>query len=172
MTDYFAYGANMVREAMAVRCPGARLIGPAVLPHHRFAIIRGGHGTVLPCRGGCVHGVLWQLGRGAAASLDRYEEIEAGLYRRERRMVWHAGRQRPVLIYVATATAPGVPRVAYIEAIVAAARGWEFPADYVASLDTIANTSAGVRPTARSARKVSERSRLARRRPPASVSTG
>jgi len=161
MTDYFAYGANMVREAMAQRCPGARVIGPALLPRHRFAIIRGGHGTVLRHQGGCVHGVLWQLGRGAVASLDRYEEVEAGLYRRERRIVWHEGKPRPALIYVAAATAPGVPRAAYIAAIAAAARAWGFPADYVASLVTIASTSAGVRPAARSARNVSARSRLA-----------
>jgi hypothetical protein len=161
MTAYFAYGANMVRTAMAVRCPGTRPIGPALLPDHRFAIIRGGFGTVLRHKGGGVHGVLWQLGRGAAASLDRYEEVDGGIYRRERRIVWRDGRPRPALVYVAAATAPGVPRAAYIAAIVAAARGWGFPADYVAALEAIASTSAGVRPAARSARTLSERSRLA-----------
>ena len=34
---YIAYGSNMVKEQMAYRCPGAKLIGTGYLPNHRLA---------------------------------------------------------------------------------------------------------------------------------------
>lgn len=141
MPLYFAYGSNMVPEQMARRCPAARFLGTAVLGSHCFAVIRGGHGTVLPRRGAQVHGVLWQVSRGAMAALDRYEEVFRDLYRRRRRVVRAAGQARWALVYVAAATAPGRPRAAYIAAIAAAAREFGFPADYVAALEAIACTA-------------------------------
>jgi hypothetical protein len=158
---YFAYGANMVRGGMAARCPGARLVGPAALERHRFAIIRAGHGTVLKAPRRRVHGVLWRLARGNEAALDRYEEIARGLYRRKRTVVRRNDKPVVALIYVAAAIARGRPRAAYIGSILVAARGFGFPANYVAALETIARTSSGVRPAARSACKVSDGSRLA-----------
>lgn len=151
----------MARAGMAVRCPGARMVGAAVLPGHRFAIVRSGHGTVRPRAGGSVHGVLWRLGRGGEAALDRYEEIASGLYRRETRLVRIAGRAVVARIYIAAGRGSGRPRAAYLAAIIAAARSLAFPADYLAALQAIARTSSGERPAARSARNVTDRSRLA-----------
>ena len=133
----FAYGSNMVPAQMARRCPNARLIGPARLPHRRFAIIRGGHGTIRRKTGAEVWGVLWRLGPGDEAALDRYEEVARGLYRRERALVFCGRRGLSALAYVAVPTAPGTPRPAYIAAIVEAARAHGFPADYVAALAAI-----------------------------------
>jgi gamma-glutamylcyclotransferase (GGCT)/AIG2-like uncharacterized protein YtfP len=158
---YFAYGANMVPEDMARRCPRARLVGTAVLADHRFAIIRDGHGTVLKAKGARVHGAAWRIGRADEAALDRFEEVARGLYRRTRTVVACRGRQVSALVYVAAATAPGRPRAAYIESIIAAARGFAFPADYIAALEAIARTSSAVRPASRSARIVSDGSLLA-----------
>jgi hypothetical protein len=151
----------MARAGMAARCPGARFVGAAVLDHHRFAIVRGGHGTVRPRTGARVHGVLWRLGRGDEAALDRYEEIATGLYRRATRLVRIAGRAVLARIYIAAARGAGRPRAAYLGAIIQAAREFGFPADYLAALAAIARTSSGVRPDSRSARRVSDRSRLA-----------
>ena len=161
MARYFAYGSNMVREQMRRRCPDARPLGAAVLRDHRFAIISGGHGTVQPQAGATVHGVLWQLSRDNLAALDLYEEVAAGLYRRTPRIVERDGRPVRALVYVAATRKPGRARPAYLAAIIAAARGLAFPDAYVAALEAIARTSAGVRPASRSARNVSERSRFA-----------
>jgi hypothetical protein len=158
---YFAYGSNMVRQEMAARCPAARIVGAAVLRHYRFAVIRGGHGTVLRRAGATTHGVLWRLGRGEARALDRYEEVASGLYHRARGVVWRAGRPVRALVYVAAVTAPGRAKPPYSAAIVAAARDWGFPAAYVGALETIARTSSGVRPAALRARSARARSRLA-----------
>jgi cation transport regulator ChaC len=151
---YFAYGANMVLAAMALRCPKARLAGPAVLMDHRFAIIRGGHGTVLRRRGASVHGVLWRLARSDEAALDLYEEVAAGLYRREWRAVESGGRRVAALVYVATATAPGRPRASYLAGMIAAGRAYGFPADYLTALEAIARTASGESPLSLSARKL------------------
>jgi len=172
MRLYFAYGSNMAATAMARRCPSARLLGPATLAQHRFAVIRGGHGTVRPQARADVHGVLWRIGRTDEAALDRYEEIERGLYRRRMCLVRFRGRPCRALVYVAAARAPGRPRPAYIAAILAAARGFGFPVAYVAALSAMARTSAGERPARRSAASVSALSRLASRRPAASVTSG
>jgi len=143
MRFYFAYGSNMAPLAMARRCPHAELMGAAVLPHHRFAIIRSGHGTVLRKPGADVHGVLWHIGARDEAALDRYEEVARGLYRRERRLVLFHGRRILALIYVAAPKSRGQPRPAYIQAIIASARRFGFPASYIAALSAIARTSAG-----------------------------
>lgn len=39
MPLYFAYGSNMDREAMRVRCPNSRALGRARLARHRFFIM-------------------------------------------------------------------------------------------------------------------------------------
>ena len=158
---YFAYGANMVRHEMAARCPAARMIGVAELRHHRFAIIRGGNGTVLHRARATTHGVLWRLARGDAATLDRYEEVACGLYHRARGVVWRDGRPVRALVYVAAITAPGRPKPPYIAAIVAAARDLGLPEFYVGALAASARTSAGVRPAALRARSARARSRFA-----------
>jgi hypothetical protein len=161
MRPYFAYGANMDPAAMAQRCPGARLVGPAVLADHRFAVVRTGHGTVLPQKGASVHGVLWRIGRQDEAALDAYEELAAGLYHRAARVVRCGRRTVTALVYIAAATAPGRARPGYLAGVIASARALGFPADYLAALEAIARTSAGETPVSRSARKVGERSRLA-----------
>ena len=61
MTHYFAYGSNMNRAMMRRHCPGAKAIGPAMLRGCRFIITIDGYGSIVPSRGGIVHGVLWRL---------------------------------------------------------------------------------------------------------------
>jgi gamma-glutamylcyclotransferase (GGCT)/AIG2-like uncharacterized protein YtfP len=161
MRLYFAYGANMVRENMARRCPRARLVGTAILADRRFAIIRKGYGTVLKEKGARVYGLLWRIGRSDEAALDWFEEVARGVYRRTQAVVVYHGRPVSALVYVAAATAPGRPRAAYIGSILAAARAFGFPADYIAALEAIARTSSGVRPASRRARIVSDGSLLA-----------
>ena len=60
MTLYFAYGANMERDAMRKRCPGATALGIAALRGHRYVIARG-YGAFARAPGACVFGVLWRL---------------------------------------------------------------------------------------------------------------
>ena len=62
---YFAYGSNINLEQMAVRCPAAQVVGPAVLDGYEL-LFRGnrrgaGVATIEPLPGSQVHGLLWKL---------------------------------------------------------------------------------------------------------------
>ena len=44
----FAYGSNMDRAAMAVRCPASTPLGTARLARHRFIVTREGYASRRP----------------------------------------------------------------------------------------------------------------------------
>jgi gamma-glutamylcyclotransferase (GGCT)/AIG2-like uncharacterized protein YtfP len=124
---YFAYGANIIAADMARRCPAAREIGTAVLSGWRFVVGRRGYATIVPEPKAHVVGVVWSLTPTCERTLDEFEEIDRGLFRRESIVV--AGE--PALVYLAGDAADGRPRPGYLEPIVAAAKARGFPADYI-----------------------------------------
>ena len=134
MTLHFAYGSNMSVALMRPRCPGARPLGTARLAGHRFFIMREGYASVIPAPGATVHGVLWQLTARDVAALNAYENIEGGLYTRETWPVRQGEATLRALVYVGHARASGKPRPGYMELVLAAAREWNLPADYVREL--------------------------------------
>ncbi|MGQ0703891.1 MAG: gamma-glutamylcyclotransferase family protein [Gemmatimonadales bacterium] len=69
---------------MAERCPGARVVGRASLPNHRFQIGAAGYGTVIPDARGEVPGLLWELTSDDESALDRYEGMSEGRVFRRR----------------------------------------------------------------------------------------
>jgi len=134
MTLHFAYGSNMSRALMQRRCPGARALGPARLDGWRFTIMREGYASIVPAAGAAVHGVAWRLSPRDLAALNAYESLDRGLYLRRVLPVAIGARRRPALVYVAPARAPGRPQPGYQELVVAAAREWNLPDDYVRAL--------------------------------------
>ncbi len=134
---HFAYGSNMDCGLMRRRCPGARLVGGAVLPNHRFIITKDGYASVVAARGAQVHGLLWRLTPRDLAALNAYENIDAGLYRAASLAVRAGGRAVRALVYLGRSGVPGRPRLGYMELVAAAAREAGLPADYVASLERI-----------------------------------
>jgi len=132
---YFAFGSNTVPAQMAQRCPGAALLGNAVLPDHRFRIGSRGYGTVVPEAGATVHGVLWELREQDEAALDVYEGVRHGLYRKVQcRVRTAAGDDRTALVYVAADPEPGGAVAGYVERIVAAGEVHGFPDAYLDEL--------------------------------------
>ena len=131
---HFAYGSNMHRAVMRKHAPQARAVGAARLANYRFVITADGYASVEPVRAAAVHGVLWRLTPRDRVMLDAWENIAGGLYRAETMPVLAAGRYRPALIYLARPCGVGVPKSGYMEIVVAAARAWELPADYINSL--------------------------------------
>ena len=120
------------------RCPGAVLVGPAMLPDYRALVTREGWASVRPEPGSSVYGVLWQLTDEDLAALDAYEDTAEGVYRRETKHVKRLAQAESVeaLVYVATEEAGGTPRRGYLEAVIAAARHHGLPEAYVAELAT------------------------------------
>ena len=137
MPLYFAYGANLDTVAMAQRCPRSRVLGPARLARHRFALIKEGFATVVRDPRGMVHGLLYDLAFADIPALDRYEDVAGGLYVKVTQPVLRAnGGSARALLYVGRGgeAADAHRQPGYLEGVVAAATAVGLPDAYVAGL--------------------------------------
>jgi cation transport regulator ChaC len=130
---HFAYGSNMDPAVMRRHAPAAVPIGVARLADHRFIITADGYASVEQARASAVHGVLWRLTARDRATLDRWESTASGQYCAAMLAVRSAGRRVAALVYVGRRAA-GRPRAGYMELVIAAARTWNLPADYITEL--------------------------------------
>jgi gamma-glutamylcyclotransferase (GGCT)/AIG2-like uncharacterized protein YtfP len=134
MMLHFAYGSNMSRAQMGARCPGARVLGTAILEHWRFIIGVEGHGSIVPQPGANVHGVLWRVGPREIAAINAYENLDTGLYIRRTVSVRHGASLLPALVYIVRRRGEGTPRPGYVHLVVEAARDWGLPGHYIEAL--------------------------------------
>ncbi len=132
---HFAYGSNMSRALMGARCPAAEALGTALLSGWRFVIAAEGFASIAPQPGARVHGVLWRLTARDLAAVNAYESIDSGLYLRRRLSVRCGERQAAALVYIAGRAGEGKPRPGYLDVVLAAARDWSLPDDYIRSLE-------------------------------------
>ena len=132
---HFAYGSNMHRAVMRKHAPTAVSLGAAVLKGHRFTITADGYASIEPALAQNVYGVMWRLMPRDRVTLDLWENIAGGLYRAATIAVLHQGRRFPALVYIARPRPVGRPKAGYMEIVVRAARQWEFPGDYISSLE-------------------------------------
>jgi len=128
---YFAYGSNMDRAHMARLCPQAEPYGVAALRSYKYVIAASGYATVIPWAGSFVHGVLWKVTPKEIAALDRYEDVAGGLYRAVQLPVKYNERLLRALVYLAIGDKAGMTPPGYADKIIAAAKDWNLPADYV-----------------------------------------
>jgi hypothetical protein len=131
---YFAYGSNMVLEAMRERCPTARALAPAVLADWRYRINDRGFATVVPEVGSVVHGLLWEIDAEAEAALDVYEALDEGMYLKTQLTVTRSGQRVTAMVYLATGSDPGRPIPGYQEEIIEAAAALGAPEAYLDEL--------------------------------------
>jgi gamma-glutamylcyclotransferase (GGCT)/AIG2-like uncharacterized protein YtfP len=68
---YFAYGMNTNPNEMALRCPGAVALGPAILSGYRFEFKS--FATIVPSPKESVEGVLWTITEPDEWALDMLE---------------------------------------------------------------------------------------------------
>ncbi len=119
---YFAYGSNLDGAQMLRRCPQARLVGPAYLPHHRLVFAgysRRWDGAVASLeskRGGKVEGLLYLLSKSDLVSLDRFEGCPLA-YRRVRKVVGSSYGWLKVEVYAQPVVARELPSRAYYDVI-------------------------------------------------------
>ncbi|MPZ56335.1 MAG: gamma-glutamylcyclotransferase [Rhizobiales bacterium] len=130
MTLYFAYGTNMDRAAMRLRCPGARAIGTGTLEGWRLLVAVDGYVSIVRRPGARVHGVLWRLTAHDLAALDAYEGVDAGLYRRRMLPVIVGVARRRAQVYISRSAAPGRPRPGHLSLVMSAAQSWHLPITY------------------------------------------
>ena len=144
MLLYFAYGANMDADGMAVRCPRSKALGLARLARHRLAIMREGWLTVVRDVRADVHGVLWDLALSDVAALDRFEDVSTRLYTKIVQPVITSRGQKRALVYVGANSGPGKADADYIAGVLLSARRWRLPAAGVAAYERLAR-EAGVK---------------------------
>ena len=136
---YFAYGSNLDAEQMAYRCPGASPVGPAILDGWAFRIGARSYATVSPSSapGAHVWGGLWLLTDGDLASLDRYEGVRGGLYRREVLEVLAPdldGTPTDAIVYIENYDDTGWPTEHYLDRILVGARHFGLPSEWIDEL--------------------------------------
>ncbi len=135
MTLCFAYGANMDPFHMGERCPGAERLGLGTVPDYAFGIAAGGFGTIRPAPGSVVRGVLWRLEPADLASLDEFEGVAAGFYRKGvLPVVTESGRTVEAMFYSPSDDRPGTAAPGYLERILEVGEELGFPADYLEEL--------------------------------------
>jgi hypothetical protein len=141
-TLYFAYGSNMNEVQLRKRCPSSHFLCRAVLADHRFVITSRGYASVTPHAGGKVHGVHIALTEPDERSLDRYEGVAEGMYRRAwLEVVTEFGYAVPALLYIDDIGGEGPPKQGYLERILEGARRHALPADAIAELEEWANVT-------------------------------
>ena len=142
----FAYGSNMDAEAMASRCPGAKMRGRARLPRHRVALLPDGFATLVRDAGAVAHGVLWDLSFGDLAALDRYEGD--GYVKVSQPVLREGASPVRALVYIGKpAGGSGRAPEDYMTRIVAVAREVGLPNDHIDFLRRLAGET--TEPTAR-----------------------
>jgi cation transport regulator ChaC len=135
MPLYFAYGSNMDREAMRLRCPNSRSLSRARLARHKFFIMSSGYASVKQDPRADVRGVLYDLALSDVPALDRYEELGRGLYSKVTQPVLRdEGAPVRALVYIGRSQIEGTPSSAYLAAVIAAARDWSLPETYITYL--------------------------------------
>lgn len=146
----FAYGSNLDWEQMTERCPSASFVGVARLASYRLAFTRWsqkrgcGVADIIPS-GDCeVWGVLYEVSDDDMRALDRFEgylpdEGKVG-YRRVNVKVEPAGasdcRTCAITYEVASKGEHFDPSNDYLNHIIAGARHWGLPNDYIQSLSS------------------------------------
>lgn len=148
---YFAYGSNMEWRQLKGRCPSARFEGVASLNDHRLAFTRRsakrgcGVADVVPDEGEVVWGAVFEIDDRDVGRLDAAEGYSPGRaknsYRREERHVFVAGDdEQPlaVAVYIGgPQDAAPLPNQEYKNLILAGARRWRLPGDYIKKLEAI-----------------------------------
>lgn len=146
MTDllYFAYGSNMLRQRLDVRCPHLRLVDVATLADYRLTFDQyspaddSGKGGIEAAPGHVVHGVLWLLPRADLPTLDRAEARGRGYERVRRTVTDDDGRSFDVMTYLPLDRRSSLkPWDWYLNLVIAGAEQHRLPNEYVARLKQV-----------------------------------
>jgi gamma-glutamylcyclotransferase len=78
MRPYFAYGSNLWRKQMGVRCPEHRILGAGVLTGYRWIVTTRGSANVVLSAPDLVLGVVYALSQRDEDRLDCHEGVRQG----------------------------------------------------------------------------------------------
>lgn len=147
----FAYGSNLSWDQMRERCPSACFVSVASLRDHKLAFTRKsarrncGVADVLAESGAEVWGVVYEVADLDIGHLDsaegyRPERTTNSYYRRECRVFLDGEDQRPLAVWAYFGHPepnPPLPNASYKGLILAGARHWHLPDEYLRRLELI-----------------------------------
>lgn len=123
MPVYFAYGSNLHPPQMSERCPGAEVLGTAVLPGFRLGFSGhsprwgGGVATLLRDPNHEAQGLLYTLSEENFHQLDRFEGFPTVYTRIEITVQGQDGTPLPALTYQKRSTDVTPPSLLYFHQI-------------------------------------------------------
>jgi hypothetical protein len=137
---YAAYGSNLDPDRMALRAPHSPLHGTGWLLGWRLTFggedvsLEGALGTVVEDPGHQVYVALYDLTPSDEESLDKWEGVDIGLFRKLKVRVHSLAGDVAAWIYVLDAYEGGLPSARYLGMLADAAEAGGAPDDYVAEL--------------------------------------
>jgi hypothetical protein len=140
MALYAAYGSNLDPERMAIRAPHSPLRGSGWLVGWRLTFggedvsWEGPLGTLVEDPAHQVYVALYDLTDGDVESLDKWEGVDIGLFRKLKVRVQTLDGDVAAWIYVLDAYEGGLPSARYLGMLADAAEAGGAPDDYVAEL--------------------------------------
>jgi gamma-glutamylcyclotransferase (GGCT)/AIG2-like uncharacterized protein YtfP len=152
MALYAAYGSNLDPERMGVRAPHSPLYGTGWLVGWRLTFggedvsFEGPLGTLVEDEGHQVYVALYDLTPADEESLDKWEGVDIGLFRKLRVRVQTLEGDVAAWIYVLDAYEGGLPSARYLGMLADAAEAGGAPDDYVAELRSRPCTSVDTPP--------------------------
>ena len=126
----------MDQAQMKRRCKTAALAGTGVLNGFRFILNERGVATIISDPGSLVCGTLWTITGTDEESLDKFEGVKSGFYRKAKVNVKRLPGNEPVeaLSYLATNSQPGQSRPGYMNRVSRAAVQAHLPQAYLQEL--------------------------------------
>lgn len=141
VTYYFAYGSNLHRPQMLIRCPQSTPFARGKLRNWEFVINDRGVATLKREEGSHVWGVIYALHGLDEAYLDMHEGVHIGKYGKFVLPIEiHKSQEmKPCLVYIDPTSESGAPRPGYLEKILEGAEAFHLPEKYIRSLKAWSN---------------------------------
>jgi len=131
MNLYFAYGSNMWREQMNLRCPGHRYFGYGILKGFRWIITKRGYANIVKSDPDEIHGVVYKITEENEKSLDKHEGVLNGSYQKHVLSIDIEKTRYNCLVYIDPITEEGIPKEEYVDRIIKGIADADLYSEYV-----------------------------------------
>ena len=116
---------------MKDRCPEHRLIGNGLLKGYRWIITTRGYANIVKSVSDEVRGVVYEISESDEKSLDRYEGVQSGSYRKEMLKIEMGNESKECLVYVDPVEEEGKPKEEYVGRINKGIFDSRLPPEYI-----------------------------------------
>jgi len=128
---YFAYGSNLSKAQMSLRCPDSDYLISGRLSGYSWLINNRGYASVKLSPNAFVLGEIFTLSEQDISYLDLYEHVAEGMYSKYILNIETEEGVYDCLVYVASSNDIGKPQTEYIERMNIGIKSANLPDDYV-----------------------------------------